>query len=98
MEEETHDEEEDPHPQLLAPARKADGCIGVCSPYVEDVSAPLQPGGEISPERRAGGSQLLILLVVFLGVHARVEKGRVDDVLVSVDAVIMTSAYRSHHV
>ncbi len=29
VEEETHDEEEGPRPQLLAPARKADGCIGV---------------------------------------------------------------------
>ncbi len=73
-------------------------CFIVCSPYVEDVFAPLQPGGEISPERRAGGSHLLILLVVFLGVHSGAEKGRVDEVLVSVDAVTMTPAYRSHHV
>ncbi len=36
VEEETHDEEEGTRPQLLAHARKADGCIGVgqlhCNP------------------------------------------------------------------
>ncbi len=36
VEEATHDEEDGPRPQLLDPARKADGCIGVgqlhCNP------------------------------------------------------------------